>query len=122
KVQNQALRVITGGMKSTPILEMEKAGKTQALRGRRDTKLQIKAEKFLSMPDHPMENRFKNLALGRLKRSSFIHQAKRICRRILPTFQKLAAHLKVFRNKPHGEKKFKLTVQIQTNVKGIFDK
>jgi hypothetical protein len=36
KVQNQALRVIMGAMKSTPVLEMEKTGKTQSLIDLRD--------------------------------------------------------------------------------------
>jgi ribonuclease HI len=83
KVQNQALRIITGGMKSTPIQEMEKITGIQPLQERRDTKVMIQGEKFLAMESHPMKARFQELALGRLKRSSFIHQAKRMRRTLL---------------------------------------
>ncbi|CAG5134764.1 unnamed protein product [Candidula unifasciata] len=68
-----------------------------------------------------MENRFKNLALGRLKRSSFIHQAKRICRQT-PDLPEIGCPLKSIPEQTPWREKCKLTVQIQTNVKGIFDK
>jgi hypothetical protein len=69
-----------GAMKSTLIEEMEKTGTTQALSKRSDTKVLIQAEKFLCMPNHPMKDRFRNLAMGRLKRSSFIHKANCLLR------------------------------------------
>lgn len=121
KVQNQALRVTTGGMRSTPIVEMEKMGRTQALSERRDTKTLIQAEKFLSMPGHPMKNRFENLALGRLKRSSFIHQAKRLCRETtdLPT---VGIPLTTIPERTPWKEEHRLPLQIQTKVKGIFNK
>jgi hypothetical protein len=72
--------VMMRAMKSTPIVEMEKMGGTQALSKGRDTKVLIQAEKFLRIPNLPMKERFRNLALGRLKRSSFVHQAKSLLR------------------------------------------
>ena len=121
KVQNQALRVTTGGMRSTPIVEMEKMGRTQVLRERRDTKTLIQAEKFLNLPGHPMKNRFENLAMGRLKRSSFIHQAKRLRRETtdLPT---VGIPLKTIPERTPWKDEHRLSLQIQTKVRGIFDK
>jgi hypothetical protein len=55
KVQNQALRVMMGAMKSTPIVEMEKTERTQSPSEQRDTEILIQAEKFLCMPNHPMK-------------------------------------------------------------------
>ena len=122
KVQNQALRVITGAMKSTPIVEMERVGGVQALRERRDTKVITQAEKFLSMPSHPMENRFQNLAMGRLKRSSFIHQAKRLNRQTTD-LPKVGIPLKsVPEQTPWREEETEPEVCIQTEVKGILCK
>ena len=45
KVQNQALRIITGAMKSTPIQSMEEITNIPPLRKRRDCKAMIQATK-----------------------------------------------------------------------------
>ncbi|XP_041379145.1 uncharacterized protein LOC121391659 [Gigantopelta aegis] len=80
KVQNQALRIITGSMKSTPIKDMEKTAAIQPLGERRDAKIMIQAEKFRYLPNHPMKQRMDGLTKNRLKRSSFIHQSRRLTR------------------------------------------
>ena len=80
KVQNQALRLITGAMKTSPINEMEKITGITPLPYRRDTKTMVHAEKYKSMPAHPMRARYGDLASGRLKRSSFIHRSKKLNR------------------------------------------
>jgi ribonuclease HI len=80
RVQNQALRLITGAMKTTPITAMQEATGIQTLSCRRDTKTMIQVEKYSSMPDHPMKVRLGDLALGRLKRGSFTHRGKRLKR------------------------------------------
>ncbi|BFZ08560.1 hypothetical protein BsWGS_11599 [Bradybaena similaris] len=117
KVQNQELRIITGGMKSTPIVKMEEIGRIQPLRERRDTKVLTQAEKFLSMPNHPMKNRFQNLGMGRLKRSSFIQQAKRL-RRQTSDLPELHSPLTTIPDQtPWREPR--LQVHIQTKVEGI---
>jgi ribonuclease HI len=121
KVQNQALRVLTGAMKSTPIVEMENMGRTQALRERRDTKVLIQAEKFKCMPNHPMKSRFQNLAMGRLKRSSFIHQAKRISRQHSDLPEVDIPLNSVPEQTPWREEPG-LPVHIQVEIKGIIDK
>ena len=46
KVQNQALRLITGSMKSTPIRVMEETTATQPLSKRRDMRNIIQAERY----------------------------------------------------------------------------
>ena len=79
-VQNQALRCITGALKSTPVVAMKKITELQPLQERRDTKIIIQGEKYHSIPNHPLKERFTDLAMGRLKRSSFIHQAKKLRR------------------------------------------
>ena len=78
RVQNQALRIITGGIRSTPIQQMEKITGIQPLKERRDTKIIQQAQKYLCTQDSAMKGRMKDLARGRLKRSSFVHQAKRL--------------------------------------------
>ena len=78
KVQNQALRIITGSMRSTPIKAMEETASIQPLHQRRDAKNMILAEKIKCLPHHPMKERMANLTKNRLKRSSFVHETKRL--------------------------------------------
>ena len=80
RVQNQALSIITGAMKSTSIVQMEKITNIQNLEERRETKILQQAEKYLSDQSHPMQNRMGELASGRLQRTSFVHKAKRLRR------------------------------------------
>jgi len=71
RVQNQALRIITGGMRSTPIHTMEKKTGIPPLCERRDCRAMQQANKFKHSIDHPMKARLEQLSSGRLKRSSF---------------------------------------------------
>ena len=80
KVQNQALRIITGAMKSTPIQYMEQVTGIQPLQERRKTKILLQAQKYECLPDHPMKNRLQGFTKNRLKRSSFVHEAKKLKR------------------------------------------
>ena len=80
KVQNQALRIITGAMRSTPIKEMERLTGIQPLNQRREAKIMAQAEKFRCLPDHPMKQKLDSLTKNRLKRSSFVHESKRLSR------------------------------------------
>ncbi|XP_060577697.1 uncharacterized protein LOC132734852 [Ruditapes philippinarum] len=80
KVQNQALRIITGATKSTPIAFMEKLTGIQTLHERRQTKVLLQASKYQSLPDHPMNSRLEGFTKNRLKRCSFVHQAKKLSR------------------------------------------
>ena len=78
KVQNQATRIITGAMKSTPIQELETITELQPLADRRDTKLLTQAAKFKRLQDHPMKNRLAQPTKGRLRRGSFVHQSRKL--------------------------------------------
>ena len=57
KVQNQALRLITGAMRTTPIQEMEKLAAIQPLQLRRETKVLMQTEKYKCLQTHPMKTR-----------------------------------------------------------------
>ena len=78
QVQNQALRIITGGIKSTPIKAMETLTGLQTLDDRRDTKVIKQAAKFNRLEQHQMHNRMKGPIRGRLKRKSFLHIVKEL--------------------------------------------
>ncbi|XP_060580372.1 uncharacterized protein LOC132737134 [Ruditapes philippinarum] len=80
KVQNQELRIITGATKSTPIAFMEKLTGIQTHQERRQTKVLLQANKYQSLPDHPMNSRLEGFTKNRLKRCSFVHQAKKLSR------------------------------------------
>ena len=62
------------------ITEMEKLTSVPPLSQIRDTKIMLQAEKFSSMPNHSMQQRLQNLMKNRLKRSSFIHDSKKLRR------------------------------------------
>nr|KAG5697608.1 hypothetical protein BaRGS_001033 [Batillaria attramentaria] len=76
KVQNAGLRLITGGMKTTPVQAMEKHTGLQSLDDRREEKVYVHSEKLLRMPNHPMHEKLKNPTKNRLKRTSFNHLSK----------------------------------------------
>ena len=82
RAQNQALRIMTGGMRSTPIKEMESICKLPPTQDRRDMKTLSQFEKFKRLEDHPMHCRVHNIAKGRLKRSSMVRKAKEMVTKI----------------------------------------
>ena len=72
KVQNQALQLITGSMKSTPIRVMEETTAIQPLSKIRDMR-NIQAERYTCPPSHPMRKRADAMTKHRIKReASFI--------------------------------------------------
>src|ERR1700729_1779111 len=83
KVQNQAARIITGAMKSTPINTLETITGLQPMEDRRDGKFIQQAEKFKRIQIHPMYNRMHGFGEGRLKRSNFAATAKSIIQNVL---------------------------------------
>ena len=74
KIQNQAMRIITGAMKSTPIAFTAK----QPLQQRRQAKVLLQAEKYKCFPDHLMKEKVEGRTKNRIKRSSFIHEVKKL--------------------------------------------
>jgi hypothetical protein len=81
KVQNQALRIITGAMKSTPIGSMEDITNIPPLSKRGECKAMIQATKYQCLSNHPMNERLKQLSSGRLKRSSFTLETRALQRK-----------------------------------------
>ena len=78
KVQNQATRIMTGAIKSTPVKDLESITDIQPLCDRRDTKMLVQDAKFKRLTDHPMNQRMGEPVCRRLKRNSFLHQAKEL--------------------------------------------
>ena len=74
KVQNQALRLITGSMRSTPIKIMTEITAIQPLSKRRDMRIMIQAERYKCSPSHPMKTKIHGITKNRIKRESFIHK------------------------------------------------
>ena len=74
KVQNQALRLITGSMRSTPIKIMEEITAIQPLSKRRDMRIMIQAKRYKCSPSHPMKTKIHGMTKTRIKRESFIHK------------------------------------------------
>ena len=78
KVQNQALRLITGAMKTTPISAMEEVTGVQPLQDRRNMKTLLQAEKFKCQLNHPMKAKVEGPTRSRLKRDSFANRVKKL--------------------------------------------
>ena len=78
KVQNQALRLITGVMKSTPIKVMKETTAIAPLGHRRDMKNLIQAERYKCSPSHPMKRRIDGMTKKRIKREIFLHKYQRL--------------------------------------------
>ena len=76
KVQHQALRVITRAMRSTPIEKMQTITGIAPLQKRMECKAMIMLTKAKAMKDHPMHDRAHTCGPSRLKRTSFVRQAK----------------------------------------------
>ena len=76
RLQNQAMRMMTGAMRSTPITALETATGLQPLDDRKNIKVLTQAAKFKRLQNHPMHERMNMPTKGRLKRSSFINQSR----------------------------------------------
>jgi len=81
KVQNQALRIITGAMRSTPIDKMEQTTGIPPLNNRRECKALVQSIKYRHSEDHLMSSRQKQPTSGRLKRSSFVRETQALQRK-----------------------------------------
>ena len=77
RIQNQAMRMMTGAMRTTPITSLETTTGLQPLKDRREGKVLSQAAKFRRMEDHPMNQRMRQPTKTRLKsRTSFIHHSR----------------------------------------------
>jgi hypothetical protein len=121
KVQNQALQIITGAMKSTPIQSMEEITNIPPLRKRRDCKAMIQATKYQCSQDHPMNTRLKQLSSGRLKRSSFALETRALQRKYQEVLPKNVKPIAFTLNDFPCEDKLG-NITIQTSVPNITNK
>ena len=78
RVQNQSLRILTGGMKSTPINYMEAVAGTEPLEDRKMRKTLTQYTKFQHLTSHPMHNLMASKPKKRLKRTNFTASALQI--------------------------------------------
>ena len=78
KVQNQGLRIITGAMKSTPIVKMQEISGIEPLQKRWESKTLTSYMKANCLEDHPTHERTKKRSKGRIRRTCFVSQAKEI--------------------------------------------
>ena len=76
KTQNAGLRITTGGMKTTPISELERTTGLLSLGERREEKLLRQREKMKRLPSHPLHSKFEAPTKNRLKRQSPNHLVK----------------------------------------------
>ena len=76
KTQNAGLRIITGGMKTTPISKLERTAGLLSLGERREEKLLRHSEKMKRLPSHPLHTKFEAPTKNRLKRQSPNHLVK----------------------------------------------
>ena len=80
KVQNMALGVILGALKTTPVHDMEKTANVEPLERRRSLKMLIQGEKLRRLPSHPLHTNLEQPSKNRLKRRSLNHQYKELSR------------------------------------------
>ena len=76
KVPNAGMRLITGGLKTTPINTLESTTGLHSLDTRRDEKVLTQYEKVQRLPTHPAHQQLQEPTKNRLKRRSFNHLAK----------------------------------------------
>jgi hypothetical protein len=72
---------------------MENLTTIPPLSHRRDAKALVQASKYEFLPDHPMTQKFQGLTKNRLRRDSFLHEAKKLTRtyaeKLGPSIQEL---------------------------------
>ena len=91
KLQNAGMRIITGGLKTTPIHTLETTTGLRSLELRREEKTLIQSQKLKRLPEHPAHNLLSEPTKNRLKRGSCNHLAKKLASEhldILPALPK----------------------------------
>ncbi|KAK3784245.1 hypothetical protein RRG08_031630 [Elysia crispata] len=82
RVQNQSLRILTGGMKSTPMNYMEAVACLEPLEDRKMRKTLTQYTKFQHLTSHPMHKLTASKTKKRLKRTNFTASALQIHKRL----------------------------------------
>ena len=81
RVQHQAMRMMTGAMRSTPISAMETVTGLQPIEDRQKIKVLTLTAKFKRLHNHSMHERMNQPTRGRLKRSKFIQHNRNLERK-----------------------------------------
>ena len=76
KTQNARLRIITGGMRTTPISELKRTVGLMSWGERREEKFLRQSEKMKRLPSHPLRSMFEAPTKNRLKRQNPNHLVK----------------------------------------------
>ena len=121
KVQNMALRLILGAMRSTPIQDMEKTTNIHPLERRRNLKVLLQGEKLKRLPTHPLHSRLQQPTKNRLKRKSLNHQYKALrgeYSNILKTEEETCTNLSL----PDWRLDQEMEATISLRVPGIYSK
>ena len=119
KVQNASLRIITGGMKTSPICTMETTANIKPLEERRKEKSLIQSEKIKRLPTHPLHNKLKESTKNRLKRSSPNHLIKTNEKDITSALPSLKEATEILVDYEEWDNP---NIKIETNVPGIGEK
>lgn len=114
RLQNQAMRIMTGSMKSTPITAMETTTGLMDMNSRRAMKMNIQAAKFDRLDNHPMHCRMNERSECRLKRSSFVEKSRK-CQAPLHTSERTTESLTLH---PNPIWNYALP-ELKTNIPGI---
>ena len=69
---------MAGAIESAPVKDLESITGIQPLCDRRDKKTLVQDAKFKRLTDHPMNQRMGRPVCRRIKRNSFLHQAKEL--------------------------------------------
>ena len=105
KTQNAVLRIITGGMKTTPISELERTAGLLLFGERREEKLLHQSKKMKRLPSHPLHSKFEAPTKNRLKRQSPNIWSKRFSRNTGSPHQHATNHWKCFKTMRTGKQK-----------------
>ena len=115
KVQNQALRIITGAMRSTPIVKMEQTTSIAPMKRRWECKALIQYTKARAMEEHLMHARTYGTNTSRLKRSSFLKESRGIQRSLQECLPAVVDTLDPTPEAPSWEKKT-TNMEINTSI------
>ena len=105
KVQNEALRIITGAMRSTAITKMENITGVPPLKKRWEGKALKQYTKAKALEDHPMNSRVKEPSASRISRSSFLKESTKLQRSLDQQLPEVETLQQGTETPPWGDKK-----------------
>jgi len=105
RVQNQAMRIMTGALCTTPISCLETITGLQSLEERADIKVLTQAAKYNRLPEHPINNRTRiPKRHPELKKSSFLKEAKKLGKEYPELLDQIPEPLQQVSLNPPGKK------------------